>query len=410
ALFSFGGAAKHIRLQTFSQSYYEPYAADPGFSSLLLASSKELAEHPFLQKLGTLEDWENPEIQKNGRHSVLTFSEDSGITGAILLDAHSPAYRAWSGCESENNRGYYPQERERPPGKQQSRLLKEALHSPAPVPTATAKRVKKLRLVVPVFPGSNSEDDMLRSFARAAHQLGIELEAYSPVINLLDETSLQNSLRELARLLNEAQIFALPGGFSASDEPDGSAKFIASVLREPRIAEAIDRMLDNDGLILGICNGFQALIKSGLLPYGRDWQAGAAYGREGLSIGHNRQGRHIADLELCRVCPTSSPWLTGMSGKDFLVPVSHGEGRLIMNETVFQRLRAQGQIAAVYHCDVNGSFAGIEALCSQDGRILGKMAHSERRGPLLYCNIPHDPQQVSLDQDIFSNGLKYFYA
>ncbi|WGK70283.1 phosphoribosylformylglycinamidine synthase subunit PurQ [Candidatus Haliotispira prima] len=417
-LFSFGSAPKRIILRSYDPTYLQPYAADPSFSALLLASSAPLPQNPYLRELASLED-----CSLNQEAMLLP----DGLE--MSLNATSPLYRAWSSAETEP--GYYPTEAERPAGERQNRLLQEALQKDLqedlqetlPAQNSEARTgpqtwagrrsgaaKQKIRLVVPVFPGSNSEDDMLYSFAMAAKKLGCatQLELSSPVLNLLDKNYIQQSLEQLAELLKETQILALPGGFSAGDEPDGSAKFIASVLREPQIAAAIDRLLSGKGLILGICNGFQALIKSGLLPYGQDWQQGASYGREDLSITHNRQNRHIADLELCRVCPTHSPWLQGMSGKDYLVPISHGEGRLVMPQTLFERLHRQRQVAAVYHEDVNGSFAGIEALCSTDGRILGKMAHSERCGPQLYRNMPHDPDRVSLQQDIFANGLQYF--
>ena len=415
ALFAFGSTPKRIILKIWETNYWQPYAADPSFSAVLLASSQPLPDCPWLRDLGHLEDC------RLGDEAIFFAG------GRLALDARSPAYRAW--CRYENEVGYYPLEADAPKqlrpeegddkqgkrcGKLQQELLAQARSRPAPAPSIYARgKRRKIRLVVPVFPGSNSEDDMQQAFARAAAQLRrggkwLQLEQCSPIINLLSAKHLQESLAQLARELEGAQILALPGGFSAGDEPDGSAKFIASVLREPQIARAIDQLLCDEGLILGICNGFQALIKSGLLPYGREWCQGAAYGREGLNIMRNRQGRHIADLELCRVCPTPSPWLSHMSGKDFLLPISHGEGRLQLPEALLQQLLSKRQVAAVYHRDVNGSFAGIEALCSADGRILGKMAHSERQGPMLYRNMPHDRAQFSLNQDIFRNGLEYF--
>ncbi len=418
ALLAFGSAPKRALLKVYESTFLLPYAADPGFSAMLLASSTALPESPQLRKIADLIDC------ALGEEAIVwpqQFSQKGIPQQQLGLSARSPAYRAW--CHWQKEPGYYPVDSasDRRASDQQRELLREARQRPAPELSCYKEQLQPpaLRLVVPVFPGSNSEDDMLHSFAMAAEKLQnelqqeLQLELCSPVINLLSEHSMQQSLKLLAELLDGARILALPGGFSASDEPDGSAKFIASVLREPQVARAIDRLLAGNGLILGICNGFQALIKCGLLPYGRDWQQGAAYGREGLGITHNRQGRHIADLELCRVCPTPSPWLRGMSGRDFLLPVSHGEGRLLLPPALLKRLRQQQQIAAVYREDINGSAAGIEALCSADGRILGKMAHSERRGSQLYRNVAQaagsgSSNAVSLNQDIFINGLRYF--
>ena len=415
ALFAFGSAPKRIRLcdgdivGDDQSRFFAPYAA--GCSAMLLASSEALPDSPFLHQLAMLE-----ETKSNNAGIVLPNGQQ------IHLDARSACYRAWCRLERE---GYYPRPKEasvsKPSeGRTEKNLDKDQESCPQNYSKNQNDRAGQgvslpghlrstVRLVVPVFPGSNGEDDMLQSFVRAAAKLeGLELKFYSPRINLLTHKHLEESLAALSQLLSKAQILALPGGFSASDEPDGSAKFIAALLRQPQIALAIDEFLARDGLILGICNGFQALIKTGLLPYGQGWERGAAYGREGVSIGPNRSGHHIADLALCQVRPLlqfsahHSPWLAGMGGREFLLPISHGEGRVIMPLDVRARLEERGQIAAVYCEDVNG--CDIEALCSEDGRILGKMAHSERSGPLLYQNMFSD----CTEQDIFTNGLRYF--
>jgi phosphoribosylformylglycinamidine synthase len=220
------------------------------------------------------------------------------------------------------------------------------------------------------------------------------------------------SSRTLARAIGEAQIVALPGGFSAGDEPDGSGKFIANVFRAPVVAEALTAFLEKrDGLVLGICNGFQALIKLGLVPYGAYREAGGAM----PALTFNRLGRHVSRMVRTRVMPNNSPWLAlDAPGTIHVLPVSHGEGRLVIREEEARALFAAGQIPFCYADEQgrptlaepdnpNGSDFAIEGLTSPDGRILGKMGHSERRGNYVHINIPGNKRM-----NIFEAGIAYF--
>jgi phosphoribosylformylglycinamidine synthase len=220
------------------------------------------------------------------------------------------------------------------------------------------------------------------------------------------------SIRELAEAVGEAQILALSGGFSAGDEPEGSGKFIANVLRAPALADAVLGLIEKrDGLVLGICNGFQALIKLGLVPYG----AYRAADETMPTLTFNRIGRHVSRMVRTRVMGTSSPWLAlEEPGAVHVLPVSHGEGRLVIRRDEGEGLFRTGQVPFCYADadgrpalaepdNPNGSDFAIEGLTSPDGRILGKMAHSERRGEFVHINIPGNKRQ-----NIFSAGLKYF--
>ncbi len=269
----------------------------------------------------------------------------------------------------------------------------------------THSPLAKPRVIIPVFPGSNCEYDSLRAFSTAGAL------AETLVFNNLSLADIDLSLEHFAGEINNSQILMLPGGFSAGDEPDGSAKFIAAILRNPRISAAIHELLARDGLILGICNGFQALIKSGLLPYGKICELS----RESPTLTHNLNGRHISRVVPTVISSNRSPWLSSFKvGEVHQIVMSHGEGRLVVNPTLAQELAANGQIACRYsdlegnptfdpYFNPNGSDYAIEALTSVDGRILGKMGHSERYGVDLYKNIPGNKVQ-----DIFANGVKYF--
>jgi len=261
-------------------------------------------------------------------------------------------------------------------------------------------------VVLPVFPGTNCEWDMERAF----HEAG----ARTKLVIFRNRTSkdIAHSRQELAAAIAEAQILALSGGFSAGDEPDGSGKFIANVLRSPVIADAVSNLIENrDGLILGICNGFQALIKLGLVPYGAYRKADAAM----PTLTFNRVGRHISRMVRTRVMANCSPWLAlEQPGAVHLVPVSHGEGRVVIHHDEGEALFKNGQVPfcyadadgqpALYEPDnPNGSDFAIEGLCSPDGRILGKMGHSERRGEYVHINIPGNKRQ-----NIFEAGVRYF--
>jgi phosphoribosylformylglycinamidine synthase len=262
------------------------------------------------------------------------------------------------------------------------------------------------KVLIPSFPGTNSEYDSAKAFREA----GAEAEIL--VFRNLSARHIEESLTILAAQIRQSQILMFPGGFSAGDEPDGSAKFIATIIRSPRVADAIMDLLKNrDGLILGICNGFQALVKTGLVPYGeiRDARADAP------TLVHNSIGRHISCYARTRVVSTLSPWLAQSEVGDIhRVPVSHGEGKFHASAAVIAELAANGQIATQY-CDAdgvpsmditinpNGSLAAIEGITSPCGRVFGKMAHTERSGSRVASNIPGNKHQ-----SIFTAGIAYF--
>ena len=237
-------------------------------------------------------------------------------------------------------------------------------------------------------------------------------EADIHIIRNLNRDQLIISMEEMTEKIRNSQMIMIPGGFSGGDEPDGSAKFITAVFRNPQIAEAVTDLMDNrDGLMLGICNGFQALIKLGLLPYGKITDIGA----DSPTLTCNKIGRHVSCLVRTRVASVKSPWLAKLeAGAVHTLPVSHGEGRFIASEEMLKDLEKNGQIAMQYvdfdgkpSMDIkynpNYSDMAIEAITSPDGRILGKMGHSERKGDNVYKNVPGDK-----DQKIFESGVAYF--
>ena len=269
-----------------------------------------------------------------------------------------------------------------------------------------AVRVAKPRVFIPAFPGTNCEMDSARAFRRA----GAEVETF--IFKNLTPQGVEESAQALERGIRNAQIVMLPGGFSAGDEPDGSGKFIATALRNPRVADAIDELLGaRDGLMLGICNGFQALVKLGLLPYG-DMRI---LSESDPTLTFNTVGRHAATHVNTVVSSVKSPWMAGVNPGDVhAVAISHGEGRFVCTESLLKSLLAGGQIVTQY-CgpdgipaadmphNPNGSCWAVEGICSPDGRILGKMGHSERIGAGVCKNIPGEH-----DQKLFVSGVRYF--
>lgn len=262
------------------------------------------------------------------------------------------------------------------------------------------------KVLIPSFPGTNSEYDSARAFDRVGAETHIE------VFRNLTASHIEESIASLAKQIESSQILFIPGGFSAGDEPDGSAKFISTILRNPRISDAVSDLLENrDGLILGICNGFQALIKTGLATHGKIIETEA----QSATLVHNDISRHISQYVHTRVANNSSPWLSSMEiGDIHTVPVSHGEGKFHAPLEVIQALAENGQIATQY-CDPtgkatmehpfnpNGSLAAVEGITSPCGRVFGKMAHSERWSESVAKNV----SGVSL-QPIFSSGIDYF--
>lgn len=269
-----------------------------------------------------------------------------------------------------------------------------------------AKSVVKPRVLIPVFPGTNCEFDSASAFEAAGAQTEVL------VLRNLTPSAVQESLDALAAAIERAQIIMLAGGFSAGDEPDGSGKFITAALSSPRVKAAVESLLNKrDGLMLGICNGFQALVKLGLVPYG-DIRPLTA---DSPTLTYNTVGRHISAMVQTRITSTLSPWLTNVEVGDIhTVAISHGEGRFIAEPAMLEMLIKNGQIATQYvdtdgqavmanAFNPNGAAYAIEAITSPDGRVLGKMAHSERIGTAVGINIPGNK-----DQGIFAAGVKYF--
>ena len=267
-------------------------------------------------------------------------------------------------------------------------------------------KVAKPRVFIPVFPGTNCEYDLTKAFTKA----GAEVDTV--VFKNLNAENIKDSVEEYVRAIKNSQIIMFPGGFSAGDEPDGSAKFIASVFRNPQIAEETNRLLkERDGLILGICNGFQALIKLGLVPYGEITEIK----EDSPTLTTNKIGRHISQSVYTKAVTNKSPWLMNVKlGEVYSIPASHGEGRFVANEEWLKKLSANGQIAFQYvdaegnitmDCafNPNGSYNAIEGIISPDGRVLGKMCHSERIGKNVAINIVGEK-----DQGIFESGVEYF--
>ena len=267
-------------------------------------------------------------------------------------------------------------------------------------------KVAKPKVFIPVFPGTNCEYDSTKAFQRA----GAEVQTL--VFKNQSETDILDSVDAFEKAIAQSQIIMFPGGFSAGDEPEGSAKFFAAVFRNQKIKEAVMKLLnERDGLALGICNGFQALIKLGLVPYGEI----VAQTEDSPTLTMNEIGRHVSTMVYTKVVTNKSPWLQGATpGEVYAIPASHGEGRFVASEEWIKKLFANGQVATQYvnlqgeatmdvRYNPNGSYYAIEGITSPDGRVLGKMAHSERIGENVAKNI-----YAKQDQKIFESGVNYF--
>ena len=274
------------------------------------------------------------------------------------------------------------------------------------LPSSPSIKTAKPRVIIPVFPGTNCEYDCNRAFTKAG------AETTELVFKNYSKNALLESIEALEKQIRESQIIMIPGGFSAGDEPDGSGKFIATIFRNERIKDAVNDLLKNrDGLVLGICNGFQALIKLGLVPYGEivDIEEDMA------TLTYNNINRHMSSIIRTKITSNKSPWFSEVNVGDIHnVAISHGEGRFIANEELLRQLITNDQIATQYvdlegnvsldmPFNPNGSVLGIEGITSPDGRVLGKLGHSERIGEDLYVNVPGN-----FDQKIFESGVKYF--
>lgn len=267
-------------------------------------------------------------------------------------------------------------------------------------------KVARPTVFIPVFPGTNCEYDSTKAFERAGAKV------ITKVFKNMTAEDIRESVGEFEKAINEAQIIMFPGGFSAGDEPDGSAKFFATAFQNAKIKEAVMRLLnERDGLALGICNGFQALIKLGLLPFGEI----VGQNEDSPTLTFNTINRHISKMVYTKVVSDKSPWLQEAEiGKTYVTPASHGEGRFVASKEWVERLFARGQVATQYadpegnvsmdeEWNVNGSYAAIEGITSEDGRCLGKMAHVERRDASVAINIYGEQ-----DMKIFESGVHYF--
>ena len=269
-----------------------------------------------------------------------------------------------------------------------------------------AIKVAKPKVLIPVFPGTNCEYDTKKVFQDA----GAEAEVF--VINNMSASGIADSVKKFAEKIGQSQIIFVPGGFSGGDEPDGSGKFITAFFRNGEIKDAVTDLLENkDGLMGGICNGFQALVKLGLVPYGKIVDAD----ENSPTLTFNTIARHQSKLVRTRVCSNNSPWLAETKvGDVYTVAISHGEGRFIADDKTLAEMTKNGQIMTQYvdfngnatmdiNHNPNGSFSAIEGILSPDGRVFGKMGHSERIGNGLYKNVPGD-----FDMGLFRSAVKYF--
>ena len=272
--------------------------------------------------------------------------------------------------------------------------------------TNISTKTAKPRVFIPVFPGTNCELDTARKFLLAG------AEVQTVVVRNRSAQDIEESVADIVKAIKNANIIAFPGGFSGGDEPDGSGKFIATTFRNPYIAEQVEELLNHrDGLALGICNGFQALIKLGLVPYGHVKEMTA----DSPTLTFNNISRHVSTVVDIRVASTLSPWLSACKvGEVYKVPVSHGEGKIVAPVAALEEMRKNGQIATQYAdlsgaptmlspYNPNGSMWAIEGITSPDGRVLGKMGHSERTGENLYKNV-----DGNFDMKIFESGVRYF--
>ena len=350
----------------------EPYSFNLG--SLLVETSEPVEEKNWI-RLGTTNDSNTIAINEE----TMTIPE---------------AYAVWTSRYS----GLYP---------------RTVAHEEVEIDTPLAKgerryskvKVEKPVVVIPVFPGQNCEIDTAAKFSRAG------ADVHTVVFNNLDVDHITESIDKLASEIEKAQIFMVVGGFSLADEPDGSGKFIVSVLRNPKIKAALNTMRANEGLILGICNGFQALVKSGLLPFGDLDKEGS----ELATLFHNDINRHVSHVARTRITSNKSPWLQEFEpGQIHSVAISHGEGKFMADPELLKSLAENGQIATQYvgengnptmdgEDNLNGSNLAIEGILSADGMIFGKMGHSERYEDGLFQNIAGDR-----DQNIFASGVHFF--
>lgn len=355
----------------------EDAVTEKNIGGLVIETVLEI-NHPLLQKMGSV--MQNEELIINGqKFGIAELQEKWTATFEKLFPTKEPEKMVIEFDESLNST--------------EPREIVIRRHN-----MATPK------VFAPVFPGTNCEYETQNAFRKE----GAEVSSL-PLLNL-NHQLLEESIDAWVKEIDESQILVFSGGFSAGDEPDGSAKFIVNVLKNLKMQDAVHRLLDRDGMILGICNGFQALVKSGLLPYGkiRNLDAGSP------TLAHNAIGRHISQMVNVKVANEDSPWLKGMKGMTYTIPISHGEGRFMASEEVLKALYQNGQVATQY-VDFDGNIAhgmpfnpnnslfGIEGITSPDGKIFGRMGHPERYSEGLLKNIPSANYH-----NIFRNGVEYF--
>lgn len=332
----------------------------------------------------------------------------SGIDGALRVNGKNISIDALQNSAFEKFEKVYPAT-SKPDMK---RLLPKGMEGVKPFKAKKidlkykGEKIAEPVAYLPVFPGTNCDYDTAKAFRKAGAKVKMS------VFRNLTEQDVFASIDEMKRNIDECQILAFCGGFSAGDEPDGSGKFIANVLNNEKIAAAIEALIARGGLILGICNGFQALVKSGLLPYGHL----GCVTKDSPTLFRNDINRHISQMAFTRVASVNSPWLSGMNiGDVYAIPVSHGEGKFVVNEQLAKELFENGQVAFQYAEPIdeavsmaspsnpNGSYYAIEGIISKNGQILGKMGHSERYETNLFKNIA-----ANLEQPLFDNAVRYF--
>ena len=324
-------------------------------------------------------------------------TEDGKFSYGDTVITEAEAVEAWKGTLERVFKTVSGEENEKP--------AKDELYHAENIYVCKHK-VAKPRVFIPVFPGTNCEYDSTRAFERAGAEVDVK------VFKNLTAEDIHDSVELFEKAIDQAQIIMFPGGFSAGDEPDGSAKFFATAFQNAKIKEAVMKLInERDGLALGICNGFQALIKLGLVPYGEI----CGQKEDSPTLTFNTIGRHISKMVYTKVVSNKSPWLQkAQLGGVYCNPASHGEGRFVANDEWLAKLFANGQVATQYvtpngnlsadeEWNVNGSYMNIEGITSPDGRILGKMAHSERRGDGVAVNI-YGEQDIK----IFESGVEYF--
>ena len=389
----FGGIAEAICKMSFGNGLDAKIKVDEaelfnyGYGSIIVESENEL-DYPNAILIGEVTDGEESELTINGKKF--------DIFELISVNAERFAQVYPDTAEAYNKKTVPAGLEGVKPFKAKKADLK---YKGEPVETPIA--------YLPVFPGTNCDYDSAKAFRNAGAEVRMS------VFCNLTEDDIFRSIAEMKKNIDECHILMLSGGFSAGDEPDGSGKFIANVLNNKDIADAIHALIDRGGLILGICNGFQALVKSGLLPYGRLGQVT----KDSPTLFRNDINRHISQMVTTRVSTTNSPWLAGFSVGDLhTIAVSHGEGKFVVNEEFAKELFANGQVAFQYVDPIdeevtmespynpNGSYYAIEGIISKNGQILGKMGHTERYEGNLFKNIMDE----GLEQPLFDNAVAYF--